>query len=173
MRVTKIIVIIAILGLIVPLNAVAQKKAVYKHPKKNFQFEAGENWKNVKHSEDDLIYEMIDPEKCIHVMLWFTETMNSAKNYLNKMADMKGFNWENEPKEMAINDREAWLIDCEGTVNNEKVKVLLVSIPITDEKYAANKDHIAQYIIQIWCPLGKYDQKRQEMDEILQSVIVK
>ena len=33
-------------------------------------------------------------------MLWYSATMQNAKGYLEKMADMKGFSWKGEPKVM-------------------------------------------------------------------------
>jgi hypothetical protein len=173
MKTKKIITIILFIGLITSTAGFAQKKTTYTHPTKNFHFEAGINWKNVKHIEDDLIYEMHDPENCIHVMLWFTETMSPPKNYLEKMADMKAYSWETGPDETIINDREAWIIDGEGTVYKEQVKVMLASIPVYDKSHISHANHIAQYIIQVWCPIEKYESKKDEMEDILASVNVK
>ncbi len=173
MRTTKIITIVTLLGVISTTFTFAQKNESYKHSKKNFQFEAGENWKNVKHAEDELIYEMVDPDGGIHVMLWFTETESPAKNYIAKMADMKGYSRDSGPDKTTINKREAWMIEGGGEVYEDKVKVLIASIPVHDKSHISHANHIAQYIVQIWCPIKKYEEKREEMSEIMASIAVK
>jgi hypothetical protein len=94
----------------------AQEKQIYKHPILNFQFEAPPGWKQIKHNEDRIIYELIDSEKKIHVMLWYSATMQNAKGYLEKMADMKGLRWKGEPELIKKWDEDAFKINAKGNV---------------------------------------------------------
>jgi len=82
---------------ILPALPGAQELQKYHHPRLSFSFEAPADWKQVKHPEDANIYEMVAQDRSMHVMLWYTATMQDAQGYLEKMADMKGLSWEGEP----------------------------------------------------------------------------
>lgn len=84
----KIIIVAAAL-LIPTTDSFSQNPQIYKHSSLNIQFEASQNWLQVPHPEDELIYEMVDPDSVVHVVLWYTETEQDALSYLMKMADMK------------------------------------------------------------------------------------
>jgi len=146
----------------------AQDSQVYKHPSLNLAVEASSNWKLVKHPKDSSIYEIADPKGAVHVMLWYTCTMQDAKGYLEKMADMKGLNWQVEPVNMEHWEDDAWMIDATGDVWGMKARTLLSVIHRGyDSKYT---DHYALYIIMIWCPKEKFPQYQDQMKDILKSV---
>ena len=114
--------------LITASNLVGQDKQTYRHPSLNIQFEAPTGWKQLPRPEDRLIYEITDPEKSVHVMLWYTATMQDAKGYLKKMADMKGLHWEGEPVRVEGQEDEAWQVDAVGDVWGMEARVLLMVI---------------------------------------------
>jgi len=146
----------------------AQDKQVYKHPFLNFQFEAPTGWKQIKHKEDRMIYEITDSEKKIHVMLWYSATMQNTKGYLEKMADMKGLHWEGEPVVVKNWEEEAFKINASGNVWGMDSKVLLIVIPHGfDIKHT---DHFAHHIVMIWCPEMEYSKYKFQMEDILKSV---
>lgn len=164
------IIIISIMMCLVSLQGYSQKEAIYKHPTLGFQFTASENWQRMNHPKDKLIYEMADPQGEIHVILWVTETESGPKHYLEKMADMKGLRVTGDPLNMAVNGRKGWVIKAEGEVNGIESTVFILSIPMTGEKYVHHKNHIAQYIMQIWCPTELLPQKVKEIETIHKSV---
>jgi len=163
-------IVICILVSAALLPGQSQNHSTYKHPTLDFQFTASEGWKKVDHPEDKMILEMANPDDDVHVILWFTETENSAENYLEKMADMKGFSWNKDPAKITIKSREAWIINAEGKIQDNPSKIFLVSLPLTGEKYVHHKNHIAQYIVMIWCPSNLSPDKQAEMNAILQSI---
>jgi len=145
-----------------------QEFKVYKHPILNIQFEAPQDWKKQPRPEDRLIYEIADPGKIVHAMLWYTETQQDAPGYLEKMADMKGLTWEGKPIKQQIDGRNAWLLHASGTENNQPVSHLLAVIHY--EKTITNADHNALFIVQIRCLEMYYTVKRDQMEEILKSL---
>lgn len=164
-----ILLFLIILSCIVPtIYLSAQDSQVYKHPSLNLAVEAPSNWKLVKHPKDPSIYEIADPKGAVHVMLWYTCTMQDAKGYLEKMGDMKGLIWEEEPVNMNSWKDDAWMIDATGDVWGMKARTLLTVIHRGyDSKYT---DHYALYIVMIWCPKEKFPQYQDQMKDILKSV---
>ena len=150
--------------------AQSQNQKIYKHPSLDFQFTATENWTKIDHPEDKMILEMVDPEEVIHVILWVTETVSSPEGYLVKMADMKGLQVTGNPINILVNGREGWVIKAEGKINDILSTVFIASIPMTGDKYVHHKNHIAQYIMQIWCPTDLLPQKVKEIGAIQKSV---
>ena len=50
----------------------------YKHPSFQIEFEAPAGWQKIPHPEDKLVFEVRSPDSVIHVILWCTETEQSA-----------------------------------------------------------------------------------------------
>ncbi len=166
---TLFTVIIVLIGFLFP-SGQALSQATYKHPLLDFEFTASENWKKIDHPEDKLILEMVDPLDHIHVILWLTETVSKPKPYLLKMADMKGLELTGNPINIIANGREGWVIKAEGKINDIESTVFIASFPMTGDKYVHHKNHIAQYIMQIWCPSELLPQKTEEIGAIQKSV---
>ena len=149
-------------------NLMGQETQLYKHPQLTIQIEAPSNWKQLPRHTDDMIYEIADPEKTVHVMLWYTATMQDAKGYLEKMADMKGLHWERDPVAMKGLEDNAWQVDAIGNVWGMEARVLLTVIHHGyDDKHT---DHNALYVVMIWCPEQVFSQHKQKMSDILNSV---
>lgn len=144
-----------------------QGKRIYNHPFLNIRFEASPGWQQLPRPEDRLIYEIADPEKTVHVMLWYTATMQDARGYLRKMADMKGLRWEEETSIQGMGD-DAWQVDATGHIWGMEARTLLAVVQNGfDNKHA---DHNALYIVMIWCPEQDFTQHEQQMTDILNSV---
>lgn len=148
----------------------AQAQTIYKHPSLDFQFTASENWKKINHPEDEMILEMVDPDDTIHVVLWVTETESGPKHYLEKMADMKGLNVTGAPINIIVNGHDGWVIKAEGKINSIESTCMIASIPMTGDNYVHHKNHMAQYIVQVWCPTNLFPQKTEEIGAITRSV---
>jgi hypothetical protein len=149
-------------------HALAQDLQVYKHPRQNIQFEAPADWKENPYHKDKGIYEIFDPDKDIHVMLWYTTTEQDAPRYLEKMADMKGLVLEGKPAKIQIKNRDAWLYNAPGLINKKSVQILLAVIP--DGKSKEYPRENALHLIQIWCPEENYEQYMRLMEDILDSM---
>ena len=83
---------------------------------------------------------------------------------------MKGFQVNGNPINISANGRDAWIIKAEGKINGIASTIFILSIPMTGEKYVHHENHIAQYIMQIWCPSDIFPQKVREMETIHKSV---
>jgi len=165
----KCLLLIGIVAFLFIVNhTVAQGLRVYKHPKQNIQFEAPANWKRNPYHKDKGIFEIFDPDKDVHVMLWYTTTEQDAPKYLAKMADMKGLVFEGEPAKIQIKGRDAWLYNAPGFINKKSVQILLAVIP--DGKSKDYPRENALHIIQIWCPEEQFKDNEQGMMLILNSV---
>jgi hypothetical protein len=91
-----------------------QDTRVYRHPSLNIQFEAPPDWDRVARPEDELIYEVADPDGAVHVVLWYTTTEQGPQDYLRKMAQMKDLAVGERPSPAQIGDRDAWTLSGPG-----------------------------------------------------------
>ena len=147
----------------------AQETQIYKHPSLNFQFSASQQWIDIYHSEDSLIYEMMSSDSILQVMLWYTETEQNAKKYLAKMADMKSLSvTEKEPSSGIINNKEIWMYTASGHAGQIQIQTLLAVIPHGNSEIHPKENRL--FIIQIWCQKGQYLSKKNTFEEILNSV---
>ena len=140
----------------------APGRTIYKHPKLAFQFEASEGWHHIAHPEDRLIYQMAEPGGALNVMLWYTETEQDAPRYLKKMADMKGYQMLAEPAKEEIHMQSAWVLPAVWVSDKGDRRVILAGI----------RSAKGLYIVQIWCPLERWEEEKETMEGILTSVEV-
>ena len=145
----------------------AAEAKVYRHPTLDFEFEASEGWRNVRHPEDGLIYEMKDPASGLRVMLWLTTTEQDCPGYLEKMADMKGYRAE-KPADRPIGNNDGWIIDTAGDIYGRPSYVMLAGV----YKPGSYPEENALYIVQIWCPEEKSETLKPQMLELLAGVKV-
>jgi len=143
--------------------AFSQDLTTYKHPNLNIQIKAAENWKAIPRPEDQLIYELTDPEAVVHVMMWYTETEQDAAAYLKKMAGKKDLVYQGGPTKGKINNRDAWVLDATCCMDEVPIRVVLVAIPYSSDKEAL-------FITQLWCPEGEFAENEQKMENVLYSL---
>jgi len=139
-----------------------QAQTVYRHPELGFRFEASEGWTKVAHPEDRMIYHLQAPGDRLDVMLWYTETEQEAGPYLKKMADMKGYQALTDPRREELRRGEATVLQAVAVTDAGDLRVILAAIRVGE----------GLYIAQIWCPLERYEEEREEMESILESVQV-
>jgi hypothetical protein len=138
----------------------------YRHPKLGTRFTATGNWRAIRHPEDDLIYEVVDPDNILHVMLWYTSTEMDCSAYLKKMAGMKGLISKGEPEKRVIGEREAWTLKAlngSGVSNAAGKATLLFYL-------AAFRDGDGLHIARVWCPEALYFQRIIQIEEIISSL---
>lgn len=146
----------------------APDSTIYKHPALEFSFQETPGWKQVRHPEDNMIYEFVSPEEDMHVMLWYTATMQDGRGYLLKMADMKGFRVDSEPDPIASEKGSGWRLKTEGEINGRSsVVILQVNHRGYDAKY---KDHYALYISMVWWGLKDNDRVEKRMQIVLDRI---
>ena len=164
-----LIIFLFVITITTPAESFLQETQFYKHPHLNFHFEAAGNWINVPHPEDKLIYEMISPDSVLHVMLWYTETEQSAKKYLIKMSDMKGLDLDNnKPSTEKIDGKDSWLLRSPGNIGRIHAKSF---ISVTaDGKVSQRPKENKLYIVQIWCKEESFPDVNNNFDEILGSI---
>ena len=145
---------------LVSLPSGAGEKTTYRHPELEFQFEAPAGWKAIPHAEDRLIYHLAAPDGGLEVMLWYTETTQTPPRYLKKMADMKGYQPLTEVRQEKQHRETVWTLQAVSITGKGDLRVLLAAIPSS----------AGLYIVQIWCPLERYEEERDRMESILASV---
>lgn len=163
--------LIALLALCVALPAQAQAVRVYEHPSLEFRFTASVGWQPVAHPEDELIYEVADPETGIHVVLWYTSTEQSALRYLEKMAGMKDMVLEQKPQSKRFDEHDGWVFRLPGKIAGESIRSVLAAID--GGQSLSQPTERALYIVQIWCPAETSMEHWRTMDDILNSVTIK
>jgi hypothetical protein len=170
-RIYPFVIVCLIIISLVDLGLFSQSTRIYRHPILNIEFEASGNWYHVVRPEDSLIYEMVDGDSLIHVVLWYTETEQSAPDYLWKMANMKDLVLEEKPSEIHVNNYSGWILRVSGYEENVSIRTFLTVIPRGKSK--TNLEENSLYIVYIWCPAKYFPQKREIMERILDSIEIK
>jgi len=154
----------------------SQDTKTFTHPSQSFSFEATGEWQLVPNHQDKMIYEMINPENDIHVMLWYNGgTESSCEAYLNKMADMKGLSFD-KPIKKDFDNKTIWILECTGTDNETQIKNILAAMSYVkpyDEDAPARcqgKSYNNMHIAQVWCPESRYKQNQDIMNGIIASL---
>jgi hypothetical protein len=160
MRMPRLSLAVPLLLLLASPNSGATEQATYRHPTLPFQFEASEGWTRIPHPEDRLIYHMEAPGGGLNVMLWYTKTEQKAPAYLDKMADMKGYQTLTEARQEELHRRTAWVLQAVGLSEKNDIRVMLAAIASGE----------GLYIVQIWCPLERYEEEKDGMEAILASL---
>ncbi len=156
---------------LIPIANFDHNLKIYKHPLFDFEFIASKNWQRVPHPEDELIYEVIDPDSIKHVLLWYTETEMDARHYLWKMANMKDLVLKEKPSKRQIKNHDAWVLNVSGHERRTPVRMLLAVIH--NGKSQIRPAENCLFIIQIWCPEENYESHRDEIEEIFNSIKIK
>ena len=168
MRERANVVSIMLIMMLLACAAACNAGQMYEHPALKFRFEASPDWIRVSRPEDDMIYEMMDPDSIVHAILWYTSTMQDAPRYLVKMADMKGLVLTGKPLKIGIERHDAWMFDAPVRINGIEARTLLAVIE--HGKSMLHPEENALYIVQIWCPEGMYEKNARRMKDILESV---
>lgn len=143
-----------------PSSESLPKTREYVHPSQNIRFEAPRNWLDVRHPGDDGIYEVVDPEKIVHVVLRYTETEMSCERYLTKMANMKELSFTGKPERRIIGGTDACTLKAKGSFDGKPARFHLVAFQ-ADGKL---------YIVQAWCPEEQYFRHIMRIEEIINSL---
>lgn len=160
-----------VLGFLIIANpSRSQERQIYKHPLLNIQFKAQSGWQQLERHQDDMIFETADPDQSVHVMLWYTATMQDARGYLEKMADMKGLRWDAQSTAVEGLGDEAWQLDGIGDIWGMDARTLLTVIHRGSDK--THRDHFALYIVMIWCPRDVFNRHKRQMGEIINSIVI-
>ncbi|MFC2083530.1 hypothetical protein ACFLS9_00585 [Bacteroidota bacterium] len=163
------IMFIIMITILNPIEYISQDRQTYNHPYLNFNFTASENWIKVHHPEDKFIYEIMRPDSLLHVMLWYTETEQSAEKYLVKMADMKDLApADRKPSVSNINKKEFWMFNTSGYIGKKHVQSILAVVSHGKSLQRPKENRL--YIVHIWCPEENYSRLRNTFDEILASI---
>lgn len=154
--------------LVVTVSTAGADARLYKHPRLDFQFTAAQGWVQQARPEDELIYEVADPQTGIHVVLWYTSTQQSGLRYLQKMAGMKDLSLNREPERRRIDDLDAWVLSAPGRIRREPIHTLLAVIPCGKSRVHPAEN--ALYIVQTWCLQRDWEDLSGVMADILSSV---
>ena len=163
MKKSNILFFLSICLAVIVSPAISQDFVTYNHPELEISFLAPSGWQGVDHPEDDLIYEITDPEGDIHVHLWYTESGTNSESYITGLANRKGLTSSGSVSPLKGKEREAIWMTATGEMNGEDSQVFLVAIP----------DQTGTFIVQIWCPAEQYPGKKRLMENILYSLEAK
>lgn len=152
-----------------------QERQTYTHPGLDFSFSSSGKWENNSYHKDKMIYEMVNAETGIHVMLWYNGgTESTCEKYLVKMADMKGLNFEGPVEKEG--DEGPWALRCTGVEDGTAIVKILAALSYV-EKYGPDvperskgKTYNAMHIAQVWCPEDRYEANKKMMQDIVTSL---
>lgn len=165
---THLLILILLNVLEVGCTTSSLPKQTYRHQDMGISFTASPGWIQGQWPNDPGVYEAMDPDTTVHVVLWHTETEQDARRYLHKMADMKGLNLEPESKKILIGPNEAWFLETTGMHDNKEIQTLLVVIPHGKVETRPRENFIM--IAQIWCPEGSSDEDVASMKDIMNTL---
>jgi hypothetical protein len=170
MRNNVIVLCVAIMLLFTANISIAQDYIVYKHPTLNIQFKAPSNWKRLPRPEDKNTYEIVDPNRSVHVIVWHTTTEQDGQAYLEKMASMKDLivSESDIPQKIIIKNEEAFLMTVPGYEGKVPIQTFLAVIPHGKSTKYPSENYL--FLIQIWCPKEYYEKNKSVMKEILASM---
>jgi len=158
------------------ISSFSQETVTYKHPVRDFSFEATGVWSKNNSHTDKMIYEMLNPEHDIHVMLWYNGgTESTCEHYLAKMADMKGLECS-KPRKKNFDNKEIWILDCQDNQGKSTERRILAAMsyvkPYGKDAPARSqgKSYNAMHIAQVWCPASRYEENKETIDDIIASL---
>lgn|GEM_PF-2522829 len=141
---------------------------VLRHPTLDIQFRAPQGMEHHPWPGDPGVYEVIDSQSAVHVIVWHTTTEQDGLRYLMKMADMKGLSLDREPERRSIGGREAWVLDTTGASEGTPIHTLLAVLPHGKVPERPRENYL--FIMQVWCPDSSWAQHRGTMQAILGSM---
>jgi len=157
-----------ILGLLVAGCATHDAGQVLRHPTLDIQFRAPRDMEHHPWPGDSGVYEVIDSESEVHVVVWHTTTEQDGLRYLLKMAEMKGLALDREPERRLIEGREAWVLDTTGIRGDTPIHTLLAVLPHGKARERPKENYL--FIMQVWCPESSWAQHSDTMEAILGSM---
>lgn len=154
----------------------SQETKTYTHPGGEFSFKATGEWINNPKHKDKMIYEMVNTEKDLHVMLWYNGgTESSREDYLKKMADMKGLEFDTF-QNWHLDGKTICTLDCRGE-NDGKAERRILAAMSYKKAYGKDagerhqgKSYNEMHIAQIWCPAERYEENKDAIVGIITSL---
>jgi hypothetical protein len=154
----------------------SQESKTYQHPVQEFSFTATGEWVQNSSYKDKMIYEMVNPEQDVHVMLWYNGgTESTCEHYLVKMAGMKGLECK-EPVKKVIDDKVIWVLECLDKQQEAPEKRILAAMSYSKPygkdapERSQGKSYNAMHIAQLWCPAARYEENKDMINEIIASL---
>ncbi|MBK5097826.1 MAG: hypothetical protein JJE01_08585 [Gemmatimonadetes bacterium] len=127
---------------------VAQETVTYAHPGQPMSIEAPRDWTAGVWPSDPGVFEVSSPDGSVRALLWFTEYVQDAAGYLNKMVDMKPVDPTGEPVRTTMGGREAWLVEATGNEQGDEGVTETFAV-IHAGCGSLGEGH---FVLQVWCP---------------------
>ena len=142
-----------------------QNVQTFQHPSLNFQVQAFSDWITISHPENQMIFEIRDPDSVCCVRMWYAAGTGSVTKNLKNFALQKNLVFNAEPIKGNIKRKDAWILDATCCVNKAPVRVVLIAIP--------DQTRIGSfYAAQVGCPEDKFKEKEPVMESIIYSLTV-
>jgi len=142
-----------------------QRIQTFQHPTLNFQVQAFSDWITIPHPENEMIFEIKDPESVCCIRMWYTTAPGSVTENLKNFALQKNFVFNDEPIKGNIKGKDAWILDATCCMNKTPVRVVLIAIP--DQNQTGSF-----YAAQVGCPEDKLKEKEPLIESIIYSFAV-
>ena len=141
-------------------EAVQDDMVVYKHPEYDMQITASSNWKTYYEVAGTGIYEVVNTNNNMHILMWYCESTSKSKPFLREFANMQGFIYKTGPNDTVLNNYHANYLTAACVTDKIPHRVFLAAIG----------DNGGYFLIQVKCPEDCYLMHREAMESVLASL---
>jgi len=150
------------LGILQASSGMAQN-VEYSHPLHQFSFEASPYWTQELHNFNGKVYEVINPNHNMRILMSFVPDCRNAKKHMKSLSGKKGLICNQKPFDTILNQRKAVMMQGTCLQEKEPFQRLVIGIPGED----------GLYLMEISCPVECYMNHRSRVRNILKSLRVK
>lgn len=145
---------------------VMQDAGTFKHPTLPVTIEAPAGWEAGSWHDDPGVLEVTAPDGSVHVLLWFTDTEQSADRYLAKMVGMKPVEPTGPVRQVDIGGRAAWRLEATGSEQGEGGIAETFAVLDVGPGFPGQ----GALVLQVWCPEQRRGELATEMNRIVDSL---
>lgn len=143
-----------------------QDSSTYRHPALPVSIEAPADWQASAWRSDPGVLQVVAPDGSLQVLLWFTDTEQSADRYLAKMIGMKPVEPVAPARKIEIGGRPAWRVEATGSEQGQDgIAETFVAMDVGPGFPAAGA-----LVLQVWCPETKCAERATVIERIVGSL---
>lgn len=125
-----------------------QDVSTYRHPALPVSIEAPTGWEAGAWRDDPGVLEVAAPDGSVQVLLWFTDTEQSADRYLAKMVGMKPVEPAGPVRKIDIGERPAWRVEATGSEQGQDgIAETFIAMDV-----GPGFPGEGTLVLQVWCP---------------------
>lgn len=134
----------------------------YSHPLHQISFEASPSWVQELHDYNGKVFEVINPNHNMKILLSFVPDCRNAKQHMKLISGEEGLICQEKPYDTILNKRKAVMMKGTCLQGKEPFKRVVIGIPASE----------GLYLMEISCPAECYLNHTSQLKSILGSLKV-